>query len=145
MNNLKRVLSLALSTVMLVGMMAVGAGAADFTDAEKIQHSEAVNVLVALKVINGQDDGSFNPEGDVTRAQMAKMIAVTMNGGSEANTGTKTTPSFTDIKGHWAESYIEYCYDLGIISGRGDGTFDPEGKVTGLEATKMVQIGRAHV
>ncbi|MCI9265005.1 MAG: S-layer homology domain-containing protein [Oscillospiraceae bacterium] len=138
MNNLKRVLSLALSTVMLVGMMAVGAGAADFTDAEKIQHSEAVNVLVALKVINGQDDGSFNPEGDVTRAQMAKMIAVTMNGGSEANTGTKTTPSFTDIKGHWAESYIEYCYDLGIISGRGDGTFDPEGKVTGLEATKMV-------
>ena len=138
MNNLKRVLSLALSSIMLVGMMAVGASAADFTDAEKIEHSEAVNVLVALKVINGQDDGSFNPEGDVTRAQMAKMIAVTMNGGSEANTGTKTTPSFTDIKGHWAESYIEYCYDLGIISGRGDGTFDPEGKVTGLEATKMV-------
>ena len=138
MNNLKRVLSLALSGIMLVGMMAMGASAADFTDAEKIQHSEAVNVLVALKVINGQDDGSFNPEGDVTRAQMAKMIAVAMNGGSDANTGTKTTPSFTDVKGHWAESYIEYCYDLGIINGRGDGTFDPEGKVTGLEATKMV-------
>ncbi|MCI9265000.1 MAG: S-layer homology domain-containing protein [Oscillospiraceae bacterium] len=138
MNNLKRVLSLALSTVMLVGMMAMGASAADFTDAEKIQHSEAVNVLVALKVINGQDDGSFNPGGDVTRAQMAKMIAVAMNGGSDTNTGVKTNPSFTDVKGHWAESYIEYCYDMGIISGRGDGTFDPEGKVTGTEAAKMV-------
>ncbi len=138
MNNLKRVLSLALSTVMLVGMMAVGASAADFTDADKIEHDDAVNTLVALKVINGQDDGSFNPEGDVTRAQMAKMIAVAMNGGSETTTGVKTTATYTDIKGHWAESYIEYCADLGIISGRGDGTFDPEGKVTGLEAAKMV-------
>ena len=138
MNNLKRVLSLALSGIMLVGMMAMGASAAEFTDADKIEHDDAVNVLVALSIINGQDDGSFNPEGDVTRAQMAKMIAVAMNGGSDANTGVKATATFTDIKGHWAESYIEYCADLGIISGRGDGTFDPEGKVTGYEATKMV-------
>ena len=138
MNNLKRVLSLALSGIMLVGMMAVGASAADFSDADKIEHADAVNTLVALNIINGQDDGSFNPEGDVTRAQMAKMIAVAMNGGKETTTGTKTNPTFTDIKGHWAESYIEFCADLKIISGRGDGTFDPEGKVTGLEAAKMV-------
>ena len=138
MNNLKRVLSLALSSIMLVGMMAVGASAAEFTDAEKIEHDDAVNVLVALSVINGKDDGSFDPEGDVTRAEMAKMIAVAMNGGKDTNTGVKGTPSFTDIKGHWAESYIEYCYDMKIISGRGDGTFDPGANVTGLEATKMV-------
>ena len=138
MNNLKRVLSLALSTVMLVGMMAMGASAAEFSDADDIQHDDAVNTLVALSVINGKDDGSFDPQGDVTRAEMAKMIAVAMNGGSDTNTGVKGTPSFTDIKGHWAESYIEYCYDLNIISGRGDGTFDPGANVTGLEATKMV-------
>ncbi len=138
MNNLKRVLSLALSTVMLVGMMAVGASAAEFSDADDIQHNDAVNVLVALSVINGKDDGSFDPQGNVTRAEMAKMIAVAMNGGKDTNTGVKGTPSFTDIKGHWAESYIEYCYDLNIISGRGDGTFDPGANVTGLEATKMV-------
>ncbi len=138
MNNLKRVLSLALSTVMLVGMMAMGASAAEFSDADDIQHDDAVNTLVALSVINGKDDGSFDPQGDVTRAEMAKMIAVAMNGGSDTNTGVKGTPSFTDIKGHWAESYIEYCYDMKIISGRGDGTFDPGANVTGLEATKMV-------
>lgn len=138
MKNLKRVLSLALSSIMLVGMMAVGASAADFTDAESIKHEDAVNTLVALKIVNGKPDGSFDPEGDVTRAEMAKMIAVAMNGGNEANTGVKAVPSFTDIKDTWAEGYIEYCYDLKIISGRGDGTFDPTGKVTGLEATKMV-------
>ncbi len=137
MNNLKRVLSLGLVGTMLSSMMVMGASAA-FTDEEKIEHSEAVNVLVALDIVDGKPDGSFDPEGNVTRSQMAKMIAVAMNGGSEANTGTKTTPTYTDIKGHWAESYIEYCADLGIISGRGDGTFDPDANVTGLEATKMV-------
>jgi len=138
MNNLKRVLSLGLSGVMLAGLLTVGASAADFTDAEDIQHNEAVNVLCALEIIDGKPDGSFAPEETVTRSQMAKMIAVAMNGGSETNTGVKTTPSFTDIKGHWAESYIEYCADLGIISGRGDGTFDPDATVTAIEATKMV-------
>jgi len=138
MNNLKRVLSLGLSGVMLAGLLSVGASAANFTDAEDIQHTDAVNTLVALKVIDGKPDGSFAPEETVTRSQMAKMIAVAMNGGNDTFTGTKTTPSFTDIKGHWAEAYIEYCADLDIISGRGDGTFDPDATVTGLEATKMV-------
>ena len=47
MNNLKRVLSLALSGIMLVGMMAMGVSAAEFTDADKIEHDDAVNTLVA--------------------------------------------------------------------------------------------------
>ena len=138
MNNLKRVLSLGLVGTMLSGMMVMGASAADFTDADKIAHDDAVNTLVALKIVDGKPDGSFDPEGNVTRAEMAKMIATAMNGGNEANTGVKTNPTFTDIKGHWAESYIEYCSDMKIISGRGDGTFDPGANVTGLEATKMV-------
>lgn len=139
MKNLKRVLSLGLASVMLVGMMVVGASAADFTDAEDIVHDEAVKVLVALNVINGKEDGSyFAPKDNVTRGEMAKMIATIKLGGSGVNTGVKTVPSFTDIGGHWAEAYIEYCADMGIISGRGDGTFDPNGNVTNLEATKMV-------
>ena len=139
MKNLKRVLSLGLASVMLLGMMVVGASAKDFTDAEDIVHSEAVQVMVALKIINGKEDGSFfDPKGSVTRGEMAKMIAVAMNGGSEANTGVKSTPSFTDIGGHWAEGWIEYCADMKIINGRGDGTFDPEGNVTGTEAAKML-------
>ncbi len=138
MKNLKRVLSMALASVMLVGTMVVGASAVDFTDGEEITHTEAVNTMVSLNIINGKDDGSFDPEGTVTRAEMAKMIATAMNGGVEPNFGTKPTPSFTDIKGHWAESFIEYCYSMKIISGRGNGIFDPAGNVTGVEAAKMV-------
>ena len=139
MNNLKRVLSLGLVGAMLSGMMIMGASAAtSYTDAEDIVNVEAVEVMGALNIINGKDDGSFSPEENVTRSQMAKMIAVAMNGGKEPNFGVKTTPTFTDVKGHWAETFIEYCYDMKIINGRGDGTFDPDGNVTGVEAAKMV-------
>lgn len=143
MKNLKRVLSLALSGIMLVGMMTVGASAVnaeDFTDADEITHTEAVSIATALKIIDGMDDGSFNPNGNVTRGQMAKMITRAMYGGEDPILGTKTTPTFTDIKGRWDESYIEYCASAGIVSGRGDGTFDPEGTVTGTEAAKMLLV-----
>ncbi len=138
MKNLKRLLSLALTGVMLSGMMVMGASAAEYTDAESIEHTEAVEIMSSLNIINGKPDGSYDPEGLVSRAEMAKMIAVAMNGGKETTYGTKTTPTYTDIKGHWAEQYIEYCSDLKIISGRGNGIFDPEGKVTGTEAAKML-------
>ena len=138
MKNLKRLLSLALTGVMLSGMMVMGANAADFNDSDEIVNVDAVDTMVALNIIKGKDTGDFDPEGLVTRAEMAKMIATAMNGGVEPNFGTKPNPSFTDIKGHWAESFIEYCYSMKIISGRGNGIFDPAGNVTGVEAAKMV-------
>ena len=62
MRNLKRVLSLALASVMLIGMMVVGASAAnydDFSDKDKIVNKEAVSTLVELGVIAGKDDGTY--------------------------------------------------------------------------------------
>ena len=147
MRNLKRALSLVLAAMMLIGMMVVSAGAAskDFTDKDEIVNTEAVNTLVTLNVIAGKNDGSyFDPTGIVTRAEMAKMITVVLNGGREPNLGTKLTPSYSDIKGHWAEAYIEYCTSMGIIAGRGNGKFDPDATVTGSEAAKMVLIAMGY-
>ena len=141
MNNLKRVLSLGLTGAMLSGMMLVGASAADykdFTDRDEIQHTEAVSTMTLLGVIAGKDTGAFDPEGIVTRAEMAKMITVALHGGKDPVLGVKATPTYSDIKGHWAESYIEYCSSQGIISGVGDGTFAPDSTVTGSQASKMM-------
>ena len=138
MKNLKRVLSLALTGTMLAGMLTVGASAADFTDADSIKNNEAVDTMVALNIINGKDDGSFAPEATVTRAEMAKMITIMLNGGSEpALTANASNAKFTDIGGHWAQKYIEYCVSQNVIAGRGDGTFAPDATVTGTEAAKM--------
>ena len=140
MRNLKRVLSLVMAMAMLVGMMMISASAVnyeDFTDADEIQHTEAVSVLTTLNVIAGKDDGSYDPTGSLTRAEMAKIVAYVMNGGVEPNIGTKVTPTYSDIDGHWAESYIEYCTSMGIIAGDGAGRFNPEATLTASQTAKM--------
>ena len=138
MKNLKRALALALSSIMLVGMMAVGAGAAGFGDADKIEHTDAVNTMVALGVIKGDDKGNFDPERTVTRAEMTKMICVALNGGKDPNlSGGGLYP---DTQKHWASGYIDYCTNVGIVSGDNHGNFNPDKTITGTEAAKMILI-----
>lgn len=139
MKNLKRALSFALATVMLIGMMVVGASAAGFEDADKIVNTDAVNTMVALGIIKGKGDGTnFDPEGIVTRAEMAKMICVALNGGKDPNLAGGGL--YPDTKGHWASGYIDYCTNLGIVAGDTAGNFNPDKTVTGTEAAKMILI-----
>ena len=73
------------------------AGAA-FTDSADIKvDTEVVDTLVSLGVVNGYDDGSFKPNGTVTRAEMAKMIYVLRTGNSDASAYNDDKTSFTDI------------------------------------------------
>ena len=143
MRNLKRVLSLALASVMVVSMMVIGAGAAnfdDFSDKDEIVNKEAVSVLVELGVLAGKDDGSYDPTGIITRGEMAKIICVVLNKGQDPNLGTVNSNTYTDTVGHWAAPYIEYCTTLGIVAGKGDGTFAPNDTVTASEASKMLLV-----
>ena len=115
------------------------AGAA-FTDEADIQAKDAVNMLTSLGVIEGYEDGSFNPDGTVTRAEMAKMIFVVRNNTADDAAYADVTTYLTDINGHWAEGYIKFCESQGIIAGYGDGTFRPDETVTGVEAAKMLLV-----
>ena len=137
--HLKKVLALVLAFACAFTMFA---GAA-FTDQADISQTEAVDMLTALNVIEGYEDGSFQPDEIVTRAEMAKMIYVIRNGGSDVVTqyeGYKTP--FTDVENvnHWAKGYIAYCYANGIIAGTSATTFEPDRAVTGQEAAKMALV-----
>lgn len=134
MSNLKKVTALSLAAISILGTVA----SATFTDADDIKATDAVETLSALGIIAGNPDGSFNPEGTVTRAEMAKMIYTIKNGGNSNADAFKGSPTaFTDVNGHWAEGYIKYCSNQGIVSGKSATQFDPNAKVTGTEAFKM--------
>ena len=115
------------------------AGAA-FTDQADIKATDAVDMLVALGVVDGFEDGSFQPNGTVTRAQMAKMIYVLRTGKSDASAYNNDKTSFTDINGHWAAGYIKYYQSLGIIAGKSSTIFAPNATVTAQEAAKMLLV-----
>ena len=135
MKNLKKVLALVMAFAMAFTMMASAA----FTDQADITCTEAVEMLSALGVINGYEDGSFKPNGTVTRAEMAAMIYIIRNGGNKdasSFAGSKTT--FTDVPADaWYAGYVKYCQSVGIISGRSASIFDPNATVTGVEAALM--------
>ena len=135
---MKKLLALVLALVMSMSLVTISNAA--FADADKIEHDEAVEVMNALGVINGMPDGSFAPAGNVTRAEMAKMISLVMLGNIDAAAFIGTTTDLTDINGHWAEGFIKYCYSQGVISGRGNGIFDPNANVTAVEAAKMLLV-----
>ena len=142
MRNLKRVLSLALASAMLLGMMVMGAGAADtkkpLTDLDKVVNKDAVNLMVDLAVITGKPDGSFAPAETVDRATMSTLIYKIMTGETNADS-FKGTSNLKDVTGTWAEGFINYCSSLKIVSG--DGTnFYPTNKVTVVQAAKMLLV-----
>ena len=143
MRNLKKVLSLVLCVAMMLSVMVVGAGAA-FSDQSKIKNTEAVDACTALNIIGGYPDGSFKPEGNITRAEVTKMICVALNGGKNPAVSTNTTPTFSDVRNNanaaWAEGYIESCAAQGIVSGVGGGKFAPNGNVTGVQMAKMLLV-----
>ena len=143
MRNIKRVLSLVLAMVMLLGMVMIPTGAAaNFSDSDMIVNKEAVEITSGIGLFAGSD-GKFNPKGLVTRAQMATII-VKMLRGSDFNAdafkgaGVNPFPDTAAFEGGWAEGYINACYQLGVVAGYGDGTFKPGNTLTTAEALTMI-------
>ena len=78
----------------------------------------------------GYPDGTFQPDGLITRAEMAVFL---LNGLAVNPPALDGSHPFTDVSGHWAEIFIEELYDQGISGGYPDGTYRPENLVTRAE------------
>ena len=143
MCHLKKVLALVLAFACAFTMFA---GAASYSDKADIKATTAVDMLSSLGVIQGYEDGSFKPNTTVTRAQMAKMIFTIMNGGNDnANAYASLPTKFTDLPtAAWAQGYVRYLQNTGIIAGKSATKFAPNDTVTGLEAAKMVLVAAGY-
>ena len=135
MRNLKRALSLALASVMLMGMMVVGSSAASFPDVSAEDNTEAIAVLEAVEVMVGNENGEFEPDKNVTRNEMAVILAKLILG-KDADKYVGSCP-FTDVP-TWAQKYVTACYDNKIVAGRTESTYDGNATVTAQEAAAMV-------
>ena len=134
MRNLKRVLSLGLSTAMLLGMMVVGSSAADYEDVSSANHQEAIEVLQAVGVMIGDEDGNFNPDQQVTRNEMAVVMSNLMDYNVATYSGTSP---FTDVPS-WAEPYVAACWTNKITAGYTDTTYGGSDTVTTSQAALML-------
>ena len=138
---MKKLLAMVLALVMTLSL-AVSANA--FKDDKSISddYAESVAVLNGMGVFKGYEDGSFQPEGNITRVEVATIIyrIYTADVAKNDKSGLYATYNkFSDMAGAgWAQGYIGYCANASLVKGYPDGTFKPSGKVTGYEVLAMI-------
>lgn len=136
MKNLKKVFALVVAFSMMLSCAVAFAAYPDVT--EDTEYASAIATLSALGIVGGDDQGNFNPESTITRAEFTKIICEIQAMSGEGNKGAT---AFTDVAAdHWASGYINFASSMGIVNGMGDGTFVPEGPVTYEQAIKMLVV-----
>ena len=136
---MKKFLSLVLALVMTMSLVTVSAGAKDFTDSSKINYKEAVDVMSAVKVIDGYAEGDFRPANTLTRGAAAKIICNLILGPTTASALVADAAPYKDVPTtNTFAGYIAYCAKEKIISGYADGTFRPANSLTGYAFMKML-------
>ena len=138
---MKKLLAMVLALVMTLSL-AVSANAA-FKDDKSISddYAESVAVLNGMGVFKGYEDGSFKPEGNITRAEVSAIVyrVYTQDVKDAKASMYATYNKFSDMAGAgWAQGYIGYCANAELVKGYPDGTFKPSGKVTGYEVLAMI-------
>ena len=105
----------------------------------KIAYDEAVDVMSAVKVVDGYANGSFNPKATLTRGAAAKIICNLILGPTTASALTAKQAPYKDVPAdHTFAGYIAYCKQQGIISGYEDQTFRPAATLTSYAFMKML-------
>ena len=137
MKNLKKVLALVVVFAMMMSTVAF----AGYPDVDATaDYADSVALLSALEILEGDEQGKFNPESTITRAEFAAVVCRALGLENSANSAMGAT-IFNDVAAnHWATGYINLATQQGIVNGKGNGIFDPEGNVTYAEAVKMLVV-----
>ena len=95
-------------------------------------YNNAISTLTKAGILKGYEDGTFQPDGYITRAEFATIAIRFFSGVYEGE------DLFPDIKGHWAQDYINNAANKGLVKGYEDGTFGPDRYITRAEAVTLV-------
>ena len=96
--------------------------------------NNAISTMTNAGIVEGYPDGSFRPDGNITRAEFAAM-AVRFFTGEDAEVSDNVFP---DVQDHWANYEINLAYAHDLIQGYPDGTFKPDQEITRAEAITIV-------
>ena len=133
----RKILSLILVFAMTVSLLTVGTGAVEPTYGDTAGHwaESSIERWSAYGIIQGSN-GQFDPNGQLTCAQLATILAKLLKLPAAKDAG------FTDNTADaWYYDAINRCAAAGILNGNGDGTVTPEAPITRERA--MVMLARA--
>ena len=126
----------SLTFPMKLTLEANGQDSHEFTDynLQNPGYNSVMN-LYARGIISGYPDGSFRGGNPVTRTEFAKMLMTT----AAYETQSDRMSTFTDVSNDfWGKDYIMTLAEKGIINGKGEGIFDPQGSIKMGEVLAVV-------
>ena len=97
------------------------------------KNQQAIEALASREIINGKENGLFDPNASMTRAEFAAIIVRGL-GLTE-----KEVDQFNDVpSGRWYSGFIGTAFTYGIVNGKSEKNFDPNGTITRQEAAAML-------
>lgn len=122
--------------LLTVALLTCSASAMSFPDVDSNSpYSPAIQYVSELRVMVGDNQGNFNPDKIVNRAEMATIVCRVL---TQTENLSKSN-LFTDVPmEHWANANISKASELGIVGGYGNGKFGPGDQVTYEQAVTMI-------
>ena len=138
MNNLKKqILSVAVATSTVLSCVPASMAAIP-ADVQGTRYEEPVQILSALNIMVGDENGAYRLDDTIIRSEVAKM-AIHALGLEDAAESSKGQTMFDDVStDHWANGYINLAVSQGIIEGDGDGNFRPNAPISYAEAMTIM-------
>ena len=131
-NRATKSLSILLAMCMLLGMLPMTALADNFSDIKGHWAESQINEMINEGIVKGYPDGSFKPDGDISRAEFVSLIV-------KAFKLTKAKgKDFDDISNHWAKDAILTANAHGIVNGYSDTKFGPDNPITREQMAVMI-------
>lgn len=110
-------------------------GSPIFSDVEaQHKYALAISYLKEWGILNGYSDGSFQPEKEINRAELLKVLILAAGHSPSEAYGN----CFPDVKDGWFAPYVCFAKAKGWINGYADGTFQPGRPVSKAESLKMI-------
>ena len=116
-----------------VKQLKITAPGTTFPDVDGHKNQQAIEALAAREVVNGMASGQFQPDATMTRGEFAAIVVRALG------LTPKAVDQFQDVPAEqWYAPYIGTAYTYGIVTGREENVFDPNGTITRQEAATMV-------
>ncbi|EJQ53943.1 hypothetical protein IEQ_00691 [Bacillus cereus BAG6X1-2] len=135
-NSYKKLIAGTMTAAMVAGVVSpVAAAGKTFPDVPANHWGiDSINYLTEKGAIAGNGTGMFEPEKEITRAEAATMMAKILNLPIDPN----AKPSYTDAQEGWAAPIIAAVEKAGVVKGKGNGIFDPNGKIDRVSMAAML-------
>ena len=96
-----------------------------FSDVGDSPYADAINTLATYGILKGSSEDTFNPGGELTRAQLCALMAQALGVGYSGES------RFSDVpETRWYASAVNAMAELGFVEGNEDGTFRPDDSLT---------------